>query len=210
MLGYDDQGYQPDGFINFLALLGWTPTNDQEILSMDEMINDFDMGRISKGGCRFDLDKLNWFNSQYVNKLPISEVFDVDTLDRFDDETLECISTLAKARAVLHSDMSPIIDIFIKDVQSYSKINQLTDEFKDSFTTFINNIDSTGITFKDGQEIKDYIYKVAVKDGGHKFGKVMPGLRQALTGGIPGPDLMTTMVILGKKESINRIKKALI
>jgi len=110
----------------------------------------------------------------------------------------------------LRKDLTPIINIFLKDVQSYNNVDQLNDEFKDTFTKFVNTIDSTDINFTDGQKIKDYIYQVAVKESGHKFGKVMPGLRQALTGGVSGPDLMTTMVILGKKESINRIKKALL
>ncbi|CAG7580093.1 MAG: Glutamate--tRNA ligase [uncultured marine phage] len=212
MKGYDDQGYDPKAFINFLALLGWTPTDDQEVLSLDEMVADFDMGRVSKAGCRFDLDKLNWFNSQYVNKLTVDDVFGQSGMDTLNitREKLEAILELAKERAVLGKDMNPIINIFVSKVDSYTNSDQLNDEFKDTFRTFVDTIDQTGINFKEGQKIKDYIYQVGVKDKGHKFGKIMPGLRQALTGGISGPDLMTTMTILGKDVSINRIKKALV
>jgi len=210
MDGYDDQGFEPDAFINFLALLGWTPNGDKEILTIDEMVDDFDMSRVSKAGCRFALDKLNWFNSQYVNKLSISDIFDKDSISKFGNDKLEMISILAKERAVLRKDMTPILNIFLKGVDSYSNLDQLNDQFKDTFRNFLDKIDSTDINFKEGQKIKDFIYQVAVNDLGHKFGMVMPGLRQALTGGVSGPDLMTTMIILGKQESINRLRKAIL
>lgn len=209
MDGYDDQGYEPDAFINFLALLGWTPKNDKEILSLSEMIEDFDMSRVSKAGCRFDIDKLNWFNSQYVNKMEINKVFDFNTISNFGIEKLEMVSKLAKERAVLKKDMDIIIDIFLKNVDSYTDTSKFNEEYKDTFTSFVNGIDESSLNFKEGQKIKDHIYQICVNEKGLKFGKIMPGLRQALTGGVSGPDLMTTMIILGKEESINRIKRSL-
>jgi glutamyl-tRNA synthetase len=210
MLGYDEQGYESDAFVNFLALLGWTPTNDKEILSMDEMIEDFDMNRVSKAGCRFDIKKLNWFNSQYVNKLSISDVFTSEEVSEWGTEKLEMVLDLAKERAVFRKDLSTIIDIFLKPIENYTDVSKFNDEFRNVFSNFDFHLENEGLNFKEGQPIKDLIYKLTVKEKGYRFGKVMPGLRQALTGGVSGPDLMTTMVILGKDESINRIKNSLL
>lgn len=209
MEGYDEQGYDSKAFINFLALLGWTPNDDKEILSMDEMIEDFDMNRVSKAGCRFDIGKLNWFNSQYVNKLTVSEVFTDDQIESNGTEKLEMILTLAKERAVFKKDLSTIIDIFLNPIQNYNDPTKFNDEYKNVFRNFNFHVENTELDFIQGQPIKDLIYRITVKDKGYRFGSVMPGLRQALTGGVSGPDLMTTMTILGKEESLKRIQNSL-
>lgn len=204
--GFFDKGYEPEALINFIALLGWNAGDDTEIMSMDELIERFDFSRVNKAGAKFDIEKLNWINSQYVNKLPTKDVTDTD---KFDNTKLEMIAKLAKERAVFRKDFNKVVSIFDSDIKEYTDVSKLNDDFKTVFSKFVETIDSTDIDFKDSQKIKDYIYKITVKDNGLRFGSVMPGLRQAITGGVSGPDLMTTMVILGKDESINRIKKAL-
>lgn len=210
MDGYDDQGYDPKAFINFLALLGWTPKDDKEVLSMDEMIEDFDMNRVSKSGCRFDIEKLNWFNSQYVNNLTVDEVFSTKEISENGFDKLNMILDLSKERAVFKKDLSKVINIFLNPIQSYIDTTKFNDEYRNVFTNINYHVENEGLDFNQGQPIKDLIYKITVKEKGYKFGKVMPGLRQALTGGVSGPDLMTTMVILGKDESIRRITESLI
>lgn len=72
--GYRESGYLPEAVINFLALLGWNPGNDQEVMSMDEMIKLFDIHRCSKSGAKFDYKKGIWFNHQYIQLKPNEEI----------------------------------------------------------------------------------------------------------------------------------------
>lgn len=72
--GYRESGYLPEAVINFLALLGWNPGNDQEVMSMDELIKLFDLHRCSKSGAKFDYKKGIWFNHQYIQQKPNEEI----------------------------------------------------------------------------------------------------------------------------------------
>lgn len=207
--GFFNEGYEPEALINFISLLGWNPGDDTEILSMDELIEKFDFEKVSKSGAKFDIEKLNWFNSQYVNKLTVDEVFTDEEIQTNGTEKLEKILTLAKERAVFKKDLSTIIDIFLNPIQNYNDPTKFNDEYKNVFRNFNYHIENEELDFIQGQPIKDLIYKITVKDKGYRFGSVMPGLRQALTGGVSGPDLMTTMTILGKDESLRRIQKSL-
>jgi glutamyl-tRNA synthetase len=205
--GFFDQGYEVKALINFIALLGWNPGTDNEIFSMEELIHKFSFDRVSRSGAKFDIEKLHWFNSQYVNKLELEEIFSDDDFENIEFVQLEKIAVLAKERAVFRRDLYPIINIFTKPVTSYSDETKFNEEYKDTFNVFVEKIND--ISLENGQDIKDLIYTICVKDLGHKFGKIMPGLREALTGGISGPDLMTTIQILGKDEAILRIKNTL-
>lgn len=207
MNGYKDK-YEPGAFMNYLSLLGWTPTDDREILTIKEMIEDFDIKRISKGGCRFDLAKAIWVNSKWVNRLEKSDIFSKDEMNKYSDEILDEMISLIKERSMFREDFDIVKNIFFKDIDKYNDDSLFNDEFNLVFKEFIKNINSLDFDLKNKQTIKDFIYNLTKKHN-IRFGKIMPGLRQALTGGVSGPDLMTTMVILGKNVTTNRIKKAL-
>jgi glutamyl-tRNA synthetase len=113
------------------------------------------------------------------------------------------IIDLAKERSVFKSDLNAVVDLFYNDpiITDYKNIN---DDFIKVFNVFLDS----NVDFTDSKNIKDSIFNIS-KDLGVKFGKVMPGLRMALVGGFSGPDLPTTMMILGKDETKKRIKRAL-
>ena len=205
--GWKDLGFDPKAFMNYLALIGWNPGAEVEIMSMDDMINSFSLDRVHKAGARFDMDKAKWMNSQYLkltdNKdlMPYVHVID----DRYSDDKLDAIVSLAKDRADFKTDLNKIVKLFF-DMPTIDDRSKLDDNYTKVMSDFINKIDT--IDFDDTHSIKDTISTIC-NDLGVKMGKVMPGLRMSLVGGISGPDLMTTMFILGKDVTNDRISKSM-
>jgi nondiscriminating glutamyl-tRNA synthetase len=200
--GFKDEGYEPNALINFLALLGWNPGDNKEIMTMAEMISSFDLNKVHKAGAKFDIDKAKWFNQSYVSKMDMDELMKhVDFGDtHYSDEKKKQIIILAKERSHFKKDMQSIVDMFTKPlVVPAAEKAKITPDYKTVFTDFVGkDIDWNQ------ESIKQAIFDICAEKN-VKMGKVMPGLRSALTGGIQGPDLMTTMDILGKEESKKRI-----
>lgn len=206
--GWKDLGFDPKAFMNYLALIGWNPGAEVEIMSMDDMINSFSLDRVHKAGARFDMDKAKWMNSQYLkltdNKdlMPYVHVID----DRYSDDKLDAIVSLAKDRADFKTDLNKIVKLFF-DMPTIDDRSKLDDNYTKVMSDFINKIDT--IDFDDTHSIKDTISTIC-NDLGVKMGKVMPGLRMSLVSGIAGPDLMTTMSILGKDQTKLRINNSIV
>jgi len=175
---------------------------------MDDIINSFTLDRINKSGARFDMDKAKWINSQHLKitsntcLMPYVDLVD----DRYDSDKINDILDLAKDRSDFRSELNDIVKLFFTDpvITSYKKID---DSFNKVFADFDNL--SKDINFDNKDDIKQLIYDTCTSNG-LKMGKVMPGLRMALVGGISGPDLLTTMRILGRKETIKRLNNALV
>lgn len=205
VLGWKDLGYDPKSFINALALIGWNPGGDVEIMSIDDMINSFSLDRVNKSGARFDMDKAKWINASHLRMTPNSclkpflNVLD----DRYSDDKLNMIIDLAKERSNFKSDLNTIVDLFFND-PVISDDKKLDDNFVKVFSKFI----TSDIDYSSSDSIKDSLMSIC-NSVNVKIGKVMPGLRMALVGGISGPDLPTTMYILGKDEVVKRISLSL-
>jgi glutamyl-tRNA synthetase len=206
--GWKDLGFDPRAFMNYLALIGWNPGAEVEIMSMDDMINSFSLDRVHKAGARFDMDKAKWMNSQYLKLTDNKDLMPyVDVVDnRYSDDKLDAIVSLAKDRADFKTDLNKIVKLFF-DVPTIDDRSKLDDNYTKVMSDFINKIDT--INFDDTNSIKDTISKIC-NDLGVKMGKVMPGLRMALVSGIAGPDLMTTMSILGKDQTKLRISNSIV
>lgn len=195
--GWRELGYDPKAFMNYLALLGWNPGDDREIMTMDEMINSFSLDGINKSGARFDMDKAKWMNSQHLKNTSNSclkpYINRVD--DRYSDDKLDMIIDLAKNRSDFKNQLNSIVTIFY---------NRPTIDKKDTDFANLDLIDFNDVDFTDIQSIKDS-FSLLCNNKGLKMGKMMPKLRMALVGGVASPDLMTTMFILGKQETLNRV-----
>jgi glutamyl-tRNA synthetase len=210
--GWKDLGYDPQAFINSLSLIGWNPGGDVEIMSMDELISNFSLGHVHKAGARFDMGKARWINSQYLKKMNNSDLMPFINVkdDRYSDDKLDMIISLAKDRADFKNDLQHIVDLFyddpiITDIKSFNDdyLNVMSFSKMDSFM-----VKCISVNFDDPNDIKNMISSIC--DGlGIKMGKIMPGLRMALVGGLAGPDLMTTMSILGKNQTRIRISTSL-
>ena len=203
--GWKDLGYDPKAFMNALALIGWNPGDDVEIMSMSDMINSFSLDRVNKSGARFDMDKAKWINAYHLRMTsnsclkPFINIKD----DRYSDDKLDMIINLAKERSNFKSDLNLIVDLFYNN-PIITDVKKLDDNFIKVFSKFI----LSDVDYTSSDSIKDSILSVC-NDVDVKIGKVMPGLRMALVGGISGPDLPTTMFILGKDEVIKRISTSL-
>lgn len=205
-LGWKESGYSSEVFINFLSLMGWHPEGDKEILSMDELIDQFSLDRVVKHGARFNMDKAKWMNSEYIKMKDNSEIIDyisnVFDTSKYSYTKLDAIAHICKQRAVFMTDILPVAKIFFTDMSV--KVDDVM--FKNTFTHFLKRVHS--IKVWKAALIKDEILAIC-DEMGIKIGKLMPGLRNSLTGGVSGPDLMTTMEIIGREETYKRIKESI-
>lgn len=207
--GFKDEGFEPDALVNFLLLLGWAPSDGKEIYNLAEMISDFSLDRVHKAGARFDMDKAKWFNSGYLQSKSDAELLshiDIGNTYKYDDNRLSMIVELCKKRSTFKTDMQVVADIFFKPVILGEKeLKSLSEDYKKVFVDFVEKASSIDWEM---EKVKQLIFDICAEKG-IKMGKVMPSLRMSVTGGVPGPDLMTTMFILGKEESLKRIKASL-
>lgn len=197
--GFKDEGFEADAMLNFLLLLGWAPDDDREIFSLDEMIANFSLDRVHKAGARYDIEKAKWFNSQYLHKRSFKELLsslDVDS-HRYTQDKLEAIVDMAKLRSTFRSDMQKVADIFFKRTQLEAKVEnpQLSNVMKEFL--------SSDCDWTSSEDLKAKFNSICLSNQ-IKVGKLMPNLRSILTGGVPGPELFTTMFILGKEETSSR------
>jgi glutamyl-tRNA synthetase len=199
--GYREAGYLPEAIINFLALLGWNPGTEQELFTMDELIEAFSIERIGKAGAKFDILKAQWFNQQYVRKaLPQMVDFLRKKLNEealvYTNEKVEKIVDALKDRVTFPKDFWEQGKFFFIAPEKKEKINEA---FSQKLSEILEKKKpALAANFK--MSIEE-----AAIEAGVKSGQMMKPLRIALTGGTTGPDLMVTMEILGVDEVMKRI-----
>jgi glutamyl-tRNA synthetase len=212
--GYREEGYLPEAFINMVALLGWSPANDREILSLDDMVKEFDLHKVHKAGARFSKEKTEWFNHEYLkfktDKEILSLLKNTDGLhlnSSTDDQLLKIIS-MVRERATFVKDIYRDGHFFFEAPQSYDEKavkkawNEDTPAVLNDFTGILNETK----TF-DSENLKNIIHDFAEAKG-LGMGKVMMPLRLSLVGELKGPDVPDILQILGKEESTTRIRNA--
>jgi nondiscriminating glutamyl-tRNA synthetase len=213
------KGYLPEALVNFLALLGWSPENEQEIFSMDELVQAFDLSRINKSGAVFDRAKLNWMNAHYIKELPIEAL--VEHLTPFlvnagvitqqevvvKQEWLFKIGEILRerieyfAQAPQELEMIFKSDFIIDDEEALAFLHE--ESSKRLYQALIAKIEVTEVLdAARGKAILKEIQKEEKIKGKMLF---MPS-RIMITGEMHGPDLTLIMDVLGKDEVINRIK----
>lgn len=214
--GFREEGYMPEATANFLALLGWNAGTEQEIFSMEEMIKSFSFDRVHKAGARFDINKANWFNQQYLKqRSEESIVAEVQPLYAsrglsVSDAQVSQIVHLLRERVHL---VKEIVDesLFLFSLpESYDQdvvVKKWNEEAVNAISGFAEALKNDG-----GEFAADHIKSVlstTMESLGIKMGKIMQALRLAVTGQGAGPDLMIIMEILGKENVINRLEIAL-
>jgi len=218
--GFKEDGYLPEAVVNFLAFLGWNTGTEQELFTLQELVEAFSLDRVNKAGAKFDPEKAKWFNQQYFVKQDNAKIvadFLAVNADKKDiilnavaksncDNYLEKVVGLIKERAVFVNDLWDLSSFFFEAPTEYDKkafkkaikedtpalINELITvlETIDPFTT--DNIQNTVKAWITSKEIG--------------FGKVMQPLRLSLVGAMKGPDVFEIINLLGKQETINRLK----
>lgn len=213
---YIDQKFEPEALINFLAYLGWSPGDDSELHSLDELIELFSLDRVSKGGAVFDYKKLIWYNEHYLREKSAEELFPrVREIAEEkgispDKEYMKQIIPLMKDRVSKVEDFVTMGRFFFEDPQEYEdralkKWKEGSAELLQDYATKIANLEDE--EFK-ADILKDKIKEV-IKAHDVGFGKLMMPLRVAVSGMGFGPDLTPTIELLGKETTLHRIQTAI-
>jgi glutamyl-tRNA synthetase len=217
-LGYREEGYFPETVLNFLALLGWNPGTEQELFSKEELIASFDLQRVNKSGARFDPEKNKWYNHQYLQKKPVTELLPaykkllrthkVDPA-LFADEFLAKVVGMVRERASFVKDLWQLSRYFFTAPISYDEkaakkqwkpetagrmegVKQVLDSIQEFKSVSIES------------EIKEHI-----SSQGLSFGQIMAPLRLAVVGALQGPHLFDIIELIGKEQTLQRIDRAI-
>lgn len=216
--GYREAGYFPEAVINFLALLGWNSGTEQELFSMDELIKAFSLERCSKSGARFDYEKGKWFNHKYLQMKSKEElakyVIPFFEPDYFADSNrynmlLTAIDAV-KERASFPKDLFDLVEFFFFAPKSFDEQDikkrwkEDTPEIMEGLAQLLSAIPSFDDEHSTEETVKGWCEAM-----GYSLGAVMNPFRLVLVGQMKGPHIFTITRILGKEESIKRIKYAL-
>ncbi|MEY2793566.1 MAG: Glutamate--tRNA ligase [Bacteroidota bacterium] len=207
--GFREEGYLPEATLNFLAFLGWNPGTEQELFSLDELVQTFSLDRINKAGAKFDVNKAKWFNEQYLKNQPIKAL--VSTyLPNMDSTKAEAFASLYIDRITFPNQLGKLSEEFFEIPSVYDEAvlaNKWNQENQNALNLLSKNLNSK-VENWNSDEIKHGIHSI-LEDAGIKMGKVMQVLRVALSGNGAGPDLMISMELWGRESVLKRLQKAL-
>ncbi len=212
---YRDEGYQPDALLNYLALLGWNPGTEEEIMTLEDLVNKFDLSQVQKKGAVFDQKKLNWISGQHLSMQDNRDIlFQARAINpdwgmtKPDDFCL-LVAELMKYRSKSLVALMDQSGYFFNDPSEFDEIDVRKTWKHDTpgiIESVISILDSISIGKAEELEtsFKDYM---ETNDLG--FGKVMKPVRLALCGNVNGPSLFEIMVLLGKEITLGRLRRAL-
>jgi glutamyl-tRNA synthetase len=213
--GYREDGYYPEAFVNMLALLGWNPGTEQELFSMEELIEAFSIERVGKSGSRFDPEKSKWFNHQYLKKRSNKQLaiefreflrakgFFIDIVE------LETLVGLVKERVSFVKDIWDHTDFFFKAPETYDP-EVIKKRWKEDSARLLSEL--RGVL----ENINDFsvgstepVVKEWIEENGYNIGAVMNAFRLVIVGASRGPHMFDIIEWIGKEETIRRIDKGL-
>lgn len=213
--GYREKGYLPQAVVNMLALMGWNPGTEQEIMSMDELIKLFNVEHISKNGAKFNLDKAKWFQHEYFQMLSDEKVADYleaqlkEHSISADRAYIVKVAGMMKERITFPSELWDTCSYFFQSPTEYNEkdvAKRWTPDMHIHMAKVIEILNT--VPFE-----HDAIHKALLDDyiaaNGLNTGKVMNSLRIAVVGRTVGPDMITLILMLGKDETIRRVERAI-
>ena len=216
--GYRESGYLPEAVINFLALLGWNPGNDQEIMSLDELVKLFDLHRCSKAGAKFDYEKARWFNHEYILKKddaeiaelfkPVLSAHGVD-VSAYSDAYLTSVVSLVKSRVNFVKELWEQSRFFFVAPDTYAE-KDIKKRWKEDTPRIMTELIEVlrGIEDFSSKPSEDIVIGwITAKE--YHMGNVMNAFRLAVVGECKGPHMFDITELLGKEETIKRIEKAI-
>ena len=226
--GYRERGYLPEAVVNMLALLGWNPGNDQEILSMDELIQQFSIEHISKSGAKFNIEKAKWFNHEYLQKcsderiakmfLPQLEehgikVADTESnnfqLSTFNYQYVIKVCGMMKERISFPSELWDQTHYFFVAPTHYDP-KAVAKRWKPGMTTHMAKVIEILNTVPfEYDAIHQALLEDYIKGNELNMGQIMNSLRLAVVGTTVGPDMLTLVMTIGKEETIARVQRAI-
>ena len=218
---FKDKGYLPEALVNYLALVGWSPKGNNEIFSMEELINEFSFENVSKTGGVFDVEKLNWVNSQYIKNYDNEKLYKLIKPFVVKEELLNeeeylnkkdwliKIIDLVKEKISYLEEIDSHIQMFMgKEVSADDEVKEVlsNDGVRDLIHAFIKNLEAIEEV---DEEFTKNIFKKLQKETGAKGKNLYMPLRGAVTGQLHGHDMGKTFIILGKENIIDRLNYTL-
>ena len=213
--GFREQGYFPEAVINFLALLGWNPGTEQELFTLDQLVEQFDISKCSKAGAKFDFQKAVWFNHEYIlmkSDDEITELFAPIVTGNGVEESMERVRQVVhmmKDRVSFVKELWPLCSFFFIPPTEYDE-KTVRKRWKedsavvmDQLATVLEGIDDFSV------ENQEKIVFAWVEGMGYKLGDVMNAFRLALVGIGKGPGMFDISAFLGKKETLARLRRAI-
>lgn len=212
--GYRESGYLPEAVINFLALLGWNPGTNQEIMSMDELIQLFDLSKCNKAGAKFDFEKGKWFNHEYImqkDNRELAELFMPVVKEHGIDASMDKVVTvvgLMKDRVSFVKDLWDTCKFFFVAPTEYDEKTRKKRWKEDSpemmlkLAEVLEAIDDFSI------ENQERIVMKWIEDNGYHLGNIMNAFRLTLVGEGKGPHMFDISAVLGKEETLARLRRA--
>lgn len=212
--GYRESGYFPEAVVNFLALLGWNPGTEQELFSLEELVEAFDISKCSKSGAKFDYQKGIWFNHEYIlrkSNEEIADLFAPIVANNGVDESMERIRTvvsLMKDRVSFVRELWDLCSFFFLPPTEYDEktVRKRWKEYSaQQMTELVEVLEGIDDFSIEGQEP---VVMKWVEDKGYKLGDVMNAFRLALVGIGKGPGMFDISAFLGKEETLRRLRRA--
>ena len=212
-----DQGFLTEAIVNFVALLGWSPSSDNEIFSLEELVKEFDYHRISKSPAVFDMVKLRWMNGEYMKKMDDDKFYEMalpylkEVITR--DLDFHKIAAMVKTRIEVFPDIKDQVDFFEK-VPEYETSMYVHKKMKTNEETSLQVLREVQPLLEAQEDFSnDALFEMLsayAKEHGYKVGYVMWPIRTALSGKQMTPAGATEILeVLGKEESLVRIQAAI-
>ncbi len=213
--GYREDGYLPEAFINMLALLGWNPGTEQEIFSMQELVDSFSLDRVSKSGARFQPDKAKWFNAQYIHKLSAEELAAMyqpilrEHGVEVSDEVAGRAASIMKERATFVTDLWDLTSFFFRAPAAYEE-KQMKKYWKGDNPRILSELREVLAAIDDfSLAHTEEVVHAWIQEKGYSMGQVMNTLRLALVGAGKGPGMYDVTSFIGRAECLARIDSLL-
>ena len=216
--GYREAGYFPEAVVNFLAMLGWNPGTEQELFSLEELVETFSLERVNKSGARFDPDKTKWYNHQYLQGKTDSKLassFQSVLADKEiphdvrNDSYVEKVVGLIKERADFVSDFWDLSSYFFVAPNSYAE-KPVKKQWKEDTPQLMQKVaEIIETTDNFTSENLETNIKAWITESELSFGKVMGPLRLVIVGDLKGPHLFDILAMIGKEQCLSRITKAI-
>jgi glutamyl-tRNA synthetase len=213
--GYREDGYYPEAFINMLALLGWNPGTEQEIFSMNELIDAFSIERVGKSGSRFDPEKAKWFNHKYLqgrtNTQLAIEFREFLRANGYQDDIvrLETLIAMVKERVSFVKDIWEQTDFFFKAPESYDQEAVKKRWTADSAKQLLE-LKSVLEKLNDfSADATEPVIMSWIEKNGYNTGAIMNTFRLVVVGALRGPHMFDIISWIGKEETLKRIDKGI-
>ncbi|MCC8153220.1 MAG: glutamate--tRNA ligase [Tannerellaceae bacterium] len=212
--GYRESGYVPEAVVNFLALLGWNPGNDQELMDINELIRLFDLARCSKSGAKFDYEKGKWFNHEYIQQKETSEIASLFMSVLYAEGIQAELSYVEKVVGLIKERVNFVKELWEQGAFFFVAPTEYDEKTvkkrwkADSASQLTELVDILNNCEPFESHHTEEVVKGWIEEKGYHLGNIMNATRLALVGAPKGPHIFDITETIGKKETIERIQKA--